>query len=267
MEFPFLPLGWVAFLVVFLGAAGAAVYLIVQEASSSREKDTLFREAAAGETDVSPPLKAIEEYEQKRQELFQQLLEKQLVKETDEDLGEGQSPDKSWQRVSLNPEDRKGLKVLLLRRALGNARRWIFLSGESNAKFRLYRHGLLTETAWAQFQETQEDLNRELQYIKLEAECIEADWGERVLRDAIILHRLQEAQRDRARQQEAEQRRRERDRERQLREQERQKDEGEQKEIQRERRAEKLREQLIREAEQQLHQTGSTGLTHRKPSK
>lgn len=260
-------LGWLAFLLVFVGAAAAAVYLIRQEVNSSREKDILFKEAAAGETDVSPPLKAIEEYEQKRQELFQELLQQELVKETDEDLGEGESPERSWQRVSLSPENRKILKVLLLRRALGNARRWIFLSGEGNAKFRLYRHGLLTETAWAQFQETQEELNRELQYIKLEAECIEPEWGERVLRDAIMLHRLQEAQRDRARQQETEQRRKERDRERQIKEQERQREEEQQREIQRERKAEKLRDQLVKEAEQQQQQSAASTLINRKPSK
>ena len=260
MELPVLSFGWVVFTVVFVCAFGAAAFLVLQEIRASRERDILFKQAAARDSDVSPPTKEIEEYERKRHELFLQLLEREQVTDADEDLGEGQRPCNSWLRQLLEPEDRKALKLLLLRRALANAPRWIYLSGESNAKYRLYRHGLLTETAWMAFQAAQEELNRELHYIKLEADCIESDWGDRVLRDAIMLHRLAEAQKERARQQETEQKRQEKERERHARDKERQQEEKDFKDIQREKKAEKLREQLIREEQQQK-------VNHRKNSR
>lgn len=262
MEIAVPSLAWCLFLVVFVGALGAAGFLVRQELKSSREKDVLFRQAVK-ETDVSSPVKEIEEYEQKRHELFLQLTQqKQLADAHDEDLREGQTPCNSWLRQLLQPEERKTLKLLLLRRALANAPRWVYLSGESNAKYRLYRHGLLTETAWVSFQTAQEDLNRELQYIKLEAECLEKDWGEKVLRDAVMLHRLAEAQKERAKQQETEQRRQERERERQAKERERQEEERDLKRMQKEKKAERMREQLIKEEELQ-----KSSSTHRKNSK
>ncbi|OEH79571.1 hypothetical protein cyc_05121 [Cyclospora cayetanensis] len=196
MELPDLSLGWLVFLVLFVGAAGAAGYLVLQEMRSSREKDIVLKQAGK-EVDTSPPAREIEDYEEKRSALFQQLLVQQRVTEADEDLGEGQPPCKSWQRQLLQPEEKKALKLLLMRRALANTPRWFVLSGEANAKYRLYRNGLLTETAWSEFQAVQEELNEELQYIKLEAECMEEGWGDKVLKDTVMLFKLSEAQKER----------------------------------------------------------------------
>lgn len=262
MEIPELSLGWVAFLVVFIGSVGAALLLVFQEIRTSREKDILFKQAAK-ERDLSPPIKEIHEYEEKRHALFVKLLHEQKVRsDAEEDLLEGQTPENSWLRIFLEPEDRKALKLLLLRRALANAPRWIYLSGENTAKYRLYKHGLLTESAWLSFQNSQEELNKELQYIKLEAECIEQDWGASILRDAIMLHRLAEAQRERAKQQETELRRQEKEKDRLAREKEREKEQRDHKELQKIKKAEKLREQLLKEEEQKAPTT-----TQRKNSK
>ncbi|XP_026192825.1 uncharacterized protein LOC34621533 [Cyclospora cayetanensis] len=242
MELPDLSLGWLVFLVLFVGAAGAAGYLVLQEMRSSREKDIVLKQAGK-EVDTSPPAREIEDYEEKRSALFQQLLVQQRVTEADEDLGEGQPPCKSWQRQLLQPEEKKALKLLLMRRALANTPRWFVLSGEANAKYRLYRNGLLTETAWSEFQAVQEELNEELQYIKLEAECMEEGWGDKVLKDTVMLFKLSEAQKERNKVMGAEQKRQEKEKERQERDKERQQEE-------KETRAEKFREQLLKEADQ-----------------
>ncbi|KAL8441452.1 hypothetical protein Emag_007172 [Eimeria magna] len=200
-----LSLGWQIFAIVFVGALGAAIYLIAQETRSSRQRGFVLQQAEKALEDLGPPLKEIEEYEARRAELFSMLQQQGLVSAGEEDLDEGVLPSSSWQRRLLEPSDRKALKLLLLRRALANSKRWVQLSSQANAKYRLYRNGLLTETAWGAFQKIQEELNRELQYLKVEAECIEPDWGEKVLREGVLLHRLQMMQREKAQQQQEQQ--------------------------------------------------------------
>lgn len=210
MEPPAFDLGWTLFAVVALGAIIAAAHLVMQEVRLKKERAALLREAGENR-DSAPPITEIEEYEEKREEIFQSLLREGKVQPHNEDLTEGVLPHSSWQREFLTTEDRTLMKRMLLKRALANIPRWVTISSEANSKFRLWKHGLLEEKAWMGYQQAHEDLQRELDYIRLEAECIEEGWGDTILRTSMMLYRHQEAQKARKRLQEAEQRQKERE--------------------------------------------------------
>ncbi|KEP67438.1 UNVERIFIED_CONTAM: hypothetical protein HHA_224960 [Hammondia hammondi] len=194
--------GWVIFGLMALVAAIGVVRLWWQERRRSQAKASFFKEAE-DVLSFSAPTEAINEYEVAREDAFDEMVKEGKVDKDAEDLPEGELPETSWLR-QVSQEHKKKLKLFLLRRALANVPRWIGLSQEVNAKFRLYRHGLLSEETWQSFSRAQEALQVELDYLRLEAECLEPQWGDRILKDAMLLFRLQQAKEAQQKEQEQE---------------------------------------------------------------
>lgn len=197
-------LGWGVLGVVTVTAVAAGVRMWLQERRQSKESHLFFRQAQAS-LECYPDARAqIEEYERGRESVFQELLAEGRVHAGEADLEPGAPIESSWMRCLVSRHQKQTLKVLLLRRAVANVPRWIHLSQEMNAKYRLYRHQLLSEQMWVRFSALHDDLQQELDFLKFEAECLEASWGERILRDALVLYRLQQQKEVQQRQQELE---------------------------------------------------------------
>ncbi|PFH35284.1 hypothetical protein BESB_061710 [Besnoitia besnoiti] len=194
--------GWLIFGLMALIAIVGALRLWLQERRGSREKASFFKQAE-DVLSFPEPTEAINEYEVAREDAFDDMVKEGKADKDAEDLPEGALPETSWLR-RISADHKKKLKLLLLRRALANVPRWAGLSQEINAKFRLYRHGLLSEETWSSFARAQDSLQAELDYLRLEAECLEPQWGDRVLKDAMLLYRLQQTKEAQQKEQEQE---------------------------------------------------------------
>lgn len=194
--------GWVVLGVLAALTLVLAFRMWWHERRRSHEKASFFKQAE----DVfsfPEPTAAINEYETARQGAFEELLSQGKVTQEEEDLPEGSPIEASWLR-RVSADHKKRLKLFLLRRAHANVPRWLALSQEINGKYRLYRHGLLCEETWQSFVRAQDTLQTELDYIRLEAEGLEPQWGDRVLKDAVVLYRMQQAKEAQQKEQEQE---------------------------------------------------------------
>lgn len=87
--------------------------------------------------------------EQKKKEGEGGAGEEEEMEEEVDEVEEEEEVDPSLSALrSLPVEVKKGLKALLLKRAIANIPRWEQVSGDVEGKFRLYRRRIISEAHW-----------------------------------------------------------------------------------------------------------------------
>jgi len=118
--------------------------------------------------------------------------------------GEGDSdqedePEDSWQR-QVHPPIKAQLMTALVKRAMAVIPRFTRMMKEWEPKYLLHKQHLLSDRHWQLFDEAQNDLSREIRFIRHEAECIRPGWGkgDKVFEDAAVLlrHHLDKQQKE-----------------------------------------------------------------------
>jgi len=182
---------WLLVAVVLCCSTG--IFLLLRKfARVQKESDLFFRETERI-FGLGSPTDAMEQYDTIRQELYDKWRAA-TAKGADCDAeSEADDPEKSWQR-QLPPQIKAQLKSSLVKRAMGNIPRYSRINKEWASKQFLYKNRLLSERHWRMFDQSQSDLGDEIEFIRYEAECVQAGWGigDKVLEDAAVIFRYQQ---------------------------------------------------------------------------
>eukprot|EP00922_Rhytidocystis_sp_ex-Travisia-forbesii_P061413 GHVS01091026.1.p1 GENE.GHVS01091026.1~~GHVS01091026.1.p1 ORF type:complete len:336 (+),score=76.54 GHVS01091026.1:130-1137(+) len=184
------------FVCVFvLSVVASLVYMVIADFRSQKASASFFREAEL-HYGYHVPDEEIAAYEVAKTSAKLKLDPEDPTggeddmedEDEEEEEDEFVEPSESWLR-RIGIDERKQLKGLLLKRAIANIPRWDQIGRDVDGKFRLYKRRIISERHWQTVDDAQRDLKLELEYLKYQAECLEAKWGEDVLRNAITIYK------------------------------------------------------------------------------
>eukprot|EP00922_Rhytidocystis_sp_ex-Travisia-forbesii_P061412 GHVS01091025.1.p1 GENE.GHVS01091025.1~~GHVS01091025.1.p1 ORF type:complete len:273 (+),score=59.46 GHVS01091025.1:313-1131(+) len=181
-----------------LSVVASLVYMVIADFRSQKASASFFREAEL-HYGYHVPDEEIEAYELAKTSVKLKLdpgdttgeeerYDNMEEEEEEEEEHEFVEPSESWLR-RIGIDERKQLKGLLLKRAIANIPRWDQIGRDVDGKFRLYKRRIISERHWQTVDDAQRDLKLELEYLKYQAESLEAKWGDDVLRNAITIYK------------------------------------------------------------------------------
>jgi len=173
---------------VLLACATSIAYLLIKSFKAKQNEDFFFLETERL-FGLGKPTDAMLQYDSLRQDLYDKWCA--ATGESEELATE--SPEASWQR-QLPPQIKAQLKSSLVKRAMANIPRYSRITKEWSSKQFLYKQRLLSERHWRIFDQNQTDLGAEIEFIRYEAECVQAGWGigDKVFEDAAVIFRYQQ---------------------------------------------------------------------------
>eukprot|EP00916_Digyalum_oweni_P009958 GHVL01016763.1.p1 GENE.GHVL01016763.1~~GHVL01016763.1.p1 ORF type:complete len:240 (-),score=66.61 GHVL01016763.1:253-972(-) len=93
----------------------------------------------------------------------------------------------------LSSQERKTLMTLLMKRTMVCIPRSKVVESEYRGRYNLYRRGLVSDRHWSSCEQERDQLLKEIELIRCEAELLRKDWGQQIFAEAMKLHKNQQS--------------------------------------------------------------------------